>query len=176
MWVTSDRLARRTCPSTSCGIVGQHFFREAADVVGIQGDWARISKRYDASCVGGKSQYVDDGNAACTTDNGIVDGQFAEWVEVKYLSPIRPADPAEGATGLSKLVGGSDDFRTHEQAFVKAAQKLMDNGDCTEADFVEMGGFVKSFNDKGPVYFIYCGGMTAANRVYLNVSTGRTYR
>jgi hypothetical protein len=176
MWVTSDRLARYTCPSASCGIVGRLFFREAADVAEIKGDWARVSKRYDASCTGGKSAYVDEGNASCTTENGIEGGQFAEWVEAKYLSPNRSADPAEGATGFSKLVGGSDDFRIYEAAFVKAAQKLIADRECTEADFKEMGGFVKSTNNKGPVYFIYCGGMTAANRIYLDASTGRTFR
>jgi len=176
MWVTSDRLAKHTCPSTSCGTVGRYFFREAADVAEIKGDWARVSKRYDASCAGGKSAYVDEGNAACTPDNGVVDGEFAEWVEAKYLSPDRPADPAEAATGFSKLVGGSDDFRIHEAAFAEAAQKLISNGECSEADFKEMGGFVKSTNNIGPVYFIYCGGMTATNRIYLDASTGRTFR
>lgn len=174
MWVTADRLARRTCPSASCGVVGQHFFREAADVLEIRGDWARISKRYDASCSGGKSGYVDDGNTSCTADNGIEGGQFAEWVEAKYLSPDRPADPAEGATGLRKLVGGSDDFRIYEAVFIKAAQTLIESGECAEAEFD--GGFVKSTFSKGPIYFIYCGEMTAANRVYLDASTGRTYR
>lgn len=176
MWVTSDRLARHTCPSASCGVVGRLFFREAADVAEIEGNWGRVSKRYDASCSGGNSAYVDDGNAACVGDNGIVDGQLAEWVEIAYLSPNRPADPAEGAIGVSKLIAGSDDFRTYEAAFVNAAQKLMESGQCTEADFKEMGGFMKSTNNQGPVYFIYCGGMTAANRLYLNAATGKTYR
>jgi hypothetical protein len=174
MWVTADRLARHTCPSSSCGVVGQQFFREATDVMEINGDWARISKRYDASCSGGKSIYVDEGNASCTAENGIEGGQFAEWVEIKYLSPERPADPAAGATGLRKLVAGSDDFRIYEAVFVKAAQTLIERGECTEADFD--GGFLKSTFNKGPVYFIYCGGMTAANRVYLDAGTGRTYR
>jgi len=145
-------------------------------VAEVKGDWARVSKRYDASCAGGKSAYVDEGNASCTADNGIKGGQFAEWVEAKYLSPNRPADPAEGATGFSKLVAGSDDFRIYEAAFVKAAQKLIASGQCSEADFKEMGGFWKSTINKGPVYFTYCGGMTIANRIYLDASTGRIYR
>lgn len=62
----------------------------------------------------------------------------------------------------------------YDAVFMKAAQRLIENGECAEAHFD--GGFVKSTFSKGPVYFIYCGEMTAANRVYLDASTGRTSR
>ena len=85
-WVTSDRLNRRTCPSTRCGVVGQFFFREAARILETKNGWARISGYYDASCVNGRSEYVDEGNAECNPDNGIVDGRLAEWVSTQFLS------------------------------------------------------------------------------------------
>jgi len=37
-----------------------------------------------------------------------------------------------------------------------------------------MGGWLKSVNQyrKEPVYFTYCGGITSANKVYMNAETG----
>lgn len=109
-WVTSERLNRRTCPSDSCGVVGQFFFREGTTILERRDGWARVTEPYDASCANGRSEYVDTGNAACDPANGINDGKFAEWVSVRYLSDTRPPDPAAGASGTEELVAGSDDF------------------------------------------------------------------
>lgn len=177
MWVTSQYLDRHTCPSESCGIVGRLFFREAADVLEVDGDWARITDAYDASCSNGVSEYVDSGNANCATENGISDGQFAEWVRVADLATVRPANPAETAAEDERLVAQSDDFAQYRDAFTTAARTLIADGRCTAAEFEEMGGWVKSSNDRDrPVYFTYCGGMTTANRIYLNTETGEIYR
>lgn len=80
LWANADRVNRRTCPSTECGIVGQLFFREAAEVLEERDGWVRITRYYDGSCVGGRSEYVDSGNAACVASNGFDGSQFAEWV------------------------------------------------------------------------------------------------
>lgn len=75
------------------------------------------------------------------------------------------------------LVKGSDDFPRHGRAFARAAERLITDNECTAADFQEMGGFVKSQNQKSePIYFTYCGGMTIANRIYLNAETGEIFR
>lgn len=177
-WVTTDRLDRRTCPRSSCGVVGQLFFRENADVLEVKSGWARISRYYDASCKNGRSEYVDRGRSDCTTENGIVDGQFAEWVLLQSLSKTRPADPGAGAQGDAALVAGSDDFRLHKDAFAKAARSLIDRGTCTAKDFQDNGGWMKStttYRDR-PVYFTYCGGTDLSNRLYLDASTGKTFR
>ena len=177
MWVAGERLARRTCPSEGCGIVGQYFFREAADVIETRDGWARVTQPYDASCNNGRSEYVDEGPADCTAANGITDGRFAEWVRLDGLVAARPADPAEGATGFAALVGASDDFQRYGEAFAKAAQELIEARRCTAGDFRENGGFVKSSNHRNePIYFIYCGGATVGNRLYLNAATGEVFR
>ena len=177
LWVTSERLNRRTCPSESCGVVGQLFFREGVTVREERDGWARITQTYDASCVGGRSEYVDTGNAACDPANGIADGQFAEWVSMEYLSETRPPDPAAGASGIEELVSGSDDFSRYRTAFAEAAQSLIAQRRCTERDFRDMGGWVKSTSHRNqPVYFTYCGGATVANRLYLNADTGEIFR
>lgn len=176
MWVTGDTANRRTCPSTECGVVGKLFFRESAKVAETKNGWGRVSKFYDASCVGGRSQYVDSGRADCTPENGIVDGRFAEWIKLDLLSEVRPADPAAGASGTAKLVAQSDDFHRYEAAFVKAAEELMASGTCSPSDFAEFGSWAKSTSRGEGIYFMYCGGMTASNRIYLDVASGRTFR
>ncbi len=176
-WVISERLNRRTCPSDSCGVVGQFFFREGATILERRDGWARVTEPYDASCVNGRSQYVDTGNASCDPANGISDRKFAEWVSAKYLSETRPPDPAADASGIEELVAGSDDFARYRTVFVETVYSLIAQGRCTESDFRDMGGWVKSFNHRNqPVYFTYCGGATVDNRLYLNADTGDIFR
>ena len=176
-WVTADRLNRRTCPEVTCGSVGVLFFRGGVTVYEERNGWVRISRRYDASCYNGESEYVDSGNAACNEENGIVDGRFAEWVSEAYLSSERPSDPAAGATGDHALVSGSDDYRVYSDVFAKAASELIAAGSCSRADFEEMGGWFKSsFRADEPIYFTYCGEMILDNRLYLNASTGEVFR
>jgi hypothetical protein len=177
-WVTAQYLDRHTCPSDRCGVVGRLSFREAATPIERRDGWVRISRVYDASCRNGRSQYVDEGNADCSADNGIVDGQFAEWVREDSLAAERPADPAETATVDEALIANSDDFTQYRRAFVTATQSLLADGRCSAADFEEMGGWLKATMERRnePVYFTYCGGMTIANRLYLNVETGEIFR
>lgn len=178
LWVTAERLHRRTCPDTQCGSVGWLFYREQAIVYEKKGGWGRVSKYYDASCNNGVSEYVDTGNAKCATANGISGGKFAEWVSLDYLAATRPPDPGVGAAGFEKLVSGSDDYRQYKSAFVAAAKKLIANGRCTSDDFEQAGGWTKStttYRNK-PVYFVYCGAFTLSNRLYLNASTGEIFQ
>lgn len=92
LWVTTDRLHRRTCPSTDCGSLGWLALGEGVTVREIQNGWARISDPYDAACRGGASGMVETGNAACTQGNGIEGGRLAEWVSASFLSSTRPPD------------------------------------------------------------------------------------
>ena len=183
-WVTTDRLHRRTCPSMDCGVVGMFFFREGVPVYEHRDGWVRVSIYYDASCMtvpqlrGERSEYVDSGNNLCHPNNGIVNGQFAEWVEQASLSPIQPEDPAAGTTGDEALVAGSDDYRIYKDAFAKAARSLIDSGQCREQDFRDWGGWGKSVTGYPgqPVYFIQCDSSRGYNRFYLNAETGRIFR
>ncbi|QPC44609.1 hypothetical protein HW532_19025 [Kaustia mangrovi] len=174
MWVTSDDLNRRTCPAVSCGIVGTLMFRESAQVFERKADWVRITQYYDASCKGGRSEYVASGNAACVPSNGIEDGRFAEWVSAKYLSARRPADPAENAQGTAKLIGHSDDFAIHQDEFVKATERLLASGTCTAKDLTDVGGWMRSTSRGSGVYFTLC--RSGSDRIYLDIETGRTFR
>lgn len=169
LWVNTNTLNRRTCASQSCGKVGFLLFRESAQVFERKGEWVRITKYYDASCKNGYSEYVDAGNKTCTSDNGIVDGQFAEWVSAKYLSIERPADPAQGATGMAKVISQSDDYTAHKEAFILGAENLIVSGRCTAQDIESAGGFVRSVNRGNGYYFTYCGNF---EKYYLNARSG----
>lgn len=117
---------------------------------------------------------MESGKADCTPTNGIEGGQFAEWVLSDLLTAQRPADPSEGATGTAALIGQSDDFRLHREAFVKATDELIASGTCQASDFEEWGGWMKSSNKGAGIYFSYCGG--GSDRIYLNVGSGRVFR
>lgn len=176
LWVSSDRVARHTCPSVKCGVAGQLMFREGVEVLETKGVWVRITKPYSASCSGGISEYVKSGNSHCISSNGINNGMFAEWVSTKSLTKDRPADPGEEATGDEVLVKDSDDYRRYHAQFTKAARELISNGTCTAGDFEEVGGWMASPAKGGGMYFMYCGGMTKANRLYLDVHSGKVSR
>jgi hypothetical protein len=107
-----------------------------------------------------------------------VDARLSEWVPLAALSAVRPADPAETASDAEELIAGSDDFVRHREVFATAAARLIAEGACSERDFAEVGGWMKSVNEHRdePVYFMYCGGMTTAHRIYLDARTGRTFR
>lgn len=176
LWVSVDRAARYTCPSLNCGIVGQLMFREGVEVLEAKGTWVRVTKPYSASCAGGTSEYVKSGNSTCVASNGIVNGMFAEWVSTKSLTKNRPSDPGKDATGDDVLVRSSDDYRLYGAQFAKTARELIDNGTCTDADFKESGGWMSSPTKGQGIYFMYCGGMTTANRLYLDARSGKVSR
>lgn len=177
LWVTEQYADRHTCPSEDCGVVGRLFFREAAEPMEEKDGWVRVSKYYDASCVSGRSEYVDEGASECRESNGIVDGQFAEWIKKTKLSEERPADPAHTASASEEMISQSDDFNLYREEFLIAANILISDGTCSASDFEEMGGWAKSSNHRNkPIYFTYCGGMTISNRVYVDVSDGRIFR
>jgi hypothetical protein len=176
MFVVADRLTRRTCPSTTCGTLGELLYRQSVEVHEEQQGWARITKLYNASCINGISEYVDRGNARCDRNNGIIDGNVAEWVSLRFLSTDQPADPAETAQNGEELVAQSDDFRVHRETFARKAGELIEQGRCTEGDFEEWGGWTSSPSKGDGVYFIYCGGAHVDNRLYLDVRTGRVFQ
>lgn len=91
LWVTAERLNRRSCPSTDCGSLGQFVLGEAVTGRERRDGWVRVSDPYDARCRDGVSARVDSGPAACSAANGIAAGQVAEWVSAEFLSATPPA-------------------------------------------------------------------------------------
>ena len=78
---------------------------------------------------------------------------------------------------IEDAIKSSDDFQTYKNAFLIATSTLIENGTCTVAAFKEMGGWVRSQAHKPKsVYFMYCGGMTVRNRIYLDVKNSEIFR
>lgn len=81
------------------------------------------------------------------------------------------------ALEVEQLIANSDDLERHRAAFTQAAIELVEDGTCIEAEFIENGGWVRSTSfGPRPVYFMYCGGATVANRLYLDAATGEMFR
>jgi hypothetical protein len=178
MWVITDRADRKACPDEKCGSVGMLFFREGVNALEEREGWVKITALIDAACEGNKSAFVKEGNASCSSSNGIIDGKYYEWVNKASLSTMRPEDPAKKATGDYTLIKDSDDYRLHKDVFAKTAQALIEQNTCTAQDFKEQGGWMKSVNPetrKKPIYFTYCGGINMSNKIYLNARTGKVY-
>ena len=137
----------------------------------------RITKYYDGACVNGMSKFVDVGQSKCDETNGFKDGMFAEWKHKSNLTFSPPPDSSKNAGRKYDLVKQFDDFRLHKEVFAEAAGELIDSGKCTAADFKEMGGWMKSIDQKNKsVYFTYCGGMRSSNKIYLDAASGQTWR
>lgn len=84
---------------------------------------------------------------------------------------------ARAAAAAQRLIEGSDDLDEHRAVFARVAVELVENGTCTEAEFVENGGWVRSTTfETRQVYFMYCGGSAVANRLYLDATTGDVFR
>jgi hypothetical protein len=158
-YVTADHVDERLGPSSKAKSTNTLFKRQKVTVFEVRSGWARVSKYYD----GGAE---------------LMSGQVARWVAVKDLSSVRPADEkANGADpALFKALKDSDDFALYRVAFMGGSQKLIEAGTCKLRDFNDNGGWSKSTNHGGAVYFTYCGGNRRENRLYLDASTGRTFR
>lgn len=86
MVIHVDDVQRRTCPSTECGVIGRFFSGESVPVYETTNGWSRVSGYYSAGCHDGRSAFVERGPSACTAANGIVSGEFAEWVRSEFLA------------------------------------------------------------------------------------------
>ena len=85
------------------------------------------------------------------------------------------------ANADNKLINAlkfSDNFDLHKEAFIKHSKKILDSGKCSFEDFKENGGWAKATgsNAQKPVYFIYCGGFTLKDKLYLNISNGKVWK
>lgn len=78
---------------------------------------------------------------------------------------------------VQEAIAQSDDYEIYRAEFTKAATTLLKSRRCGRYEMTQYGGFVKSTTTykKQPVYFIYCGGMTIKNRIYLDVSSGELF-
>lgn len=79
---------------------------------------------------------------------------------------------------LLRSLQNSDDYEQNIEAYVAAAERMIELGICTMDDFSAAGGWIKASgaNQNRPIYFTYCGSFTISGRWYLNVADGRFYQ
>lgn len=103
--------------------------------------------------------------------------EVAEWVPLSGLVEEAPViTPEERKKTLLGYIEKSDDLLQFESVFVQKTDQLLKDGTCSPDDFEELGGWVRSVKyQERDVYFVYCGGMKHANKIYLNVQTGEIF-
>ncbi len=103
--------------------------------------------------------------------------EVAEWISLEGLTVEPPViTPEERTKTLIGYIESSDDFLLHQEKFLSTTDTLLKEGSCSPKDFEELGGWVRSLTfGEQPVYFIYCGGLSQTNKIYLNVQTGKIF-
>lgn len=139
------------------GLITDYLYKgEKVEVLEKQGEWARISD-YIVLKEGGP--------------------QTAEWVSMSGLSDDEVIiSEKESIEILDSYLVKSDDLKIHKEKFRKTVAELISDGECDPSDFEELGGWVKSvkYSDRD-VYFIYCGGLSLENKIYLDVNTNEIF-
>ncbi|MEZ8581957.1 SH3 domain-containing protein [Vibrio splendidus] len=139
------------------GLITDYLYKgEKVEVLEKQGEWARISD-YIVLKEGGP--------------------QTAEWVSMSGLSNDEVIiSEKESIEILDSYLVKSDDLKIHKETFRNTVAELISDGECDPSDFEELGGWVKSvkYSDRD-VYFIYCGGLSLENKIYLDVNTNEIF-
>ncbi|MEZ8784004.1 hypothetical protein AB6D77_15195 [Vibrio splendidus] len=139
------------------GLITDYLYKgEKVEVLEKQGEWARISD-YIVLKEGGP--------------------QTAEWVSMSGLSNDEVIiSEKESIEILDSYLVKSDDLKLHKETFRNTVAELISDGQCDPSDFEELGGWVKSvkYSDRD-VYFIYCGGLSLENKIYLDVNTNEIF-
>lgn len=139
------------------GLITDYLYKgEKVEVLEKQGEWARISD-YIVLKEGGP--------------------QTAEWVSMSGLSNDEVIiSEKESIEILDSYLVKSDDLKIHKEKFRHTVAELISDGECDPSDFEELGGWVKSvkYSDRD-VYFIYCGGLSLENKIYLDVNTNEIF-
>ncbi len=139
------------------GLITDYLYKgEKVELLEKQGEWARISD-YIVLKEGGP--------------------QTAEWISMSGLSSDEVIiSEQENREILDSYLSKSDDLKLHQEKFRNTVAKLISEGECDPSDFEELGGWVKSvkYSDRD-VYFIYCGGLSLENKIYLDVNTNEIF-
>ncbi|WP_244896773.1 hypothetical protein [Vibrio panuliri] len=154
-YVSPEKLGVREHPDKSAFIDSVLYRGDKVHVLEKRDGWGRISPYY----------VYQEGEP-----------EVAEWVPMSALLEVPPTiTQAERIKTISSYIEGSDDFKQHFDILIKTTDDLLKEGICLPPDFEELKGWVKSIKYSQDVYFVYCGGIKQANKIYLNVQTGKIF-
>jgi len=154
-YVSPEKLGVREKPDNSAFIESVLYRGDKVHILEKRDGWGRISPFY---------VYSEGGP------------EVAEWIPMDALLEVPPTiTKQERIKTISSYVEGSDDFKQHFDVFIQTTDDLIKEGICLPPDFEELKGWVKSVKYDQDVYFVYCGGLKQANKIYLNVQTGKVF-
>ena len=157
--VTADSLNVRLAASTSAKLVSKLQLRQKIEVLEVKDGWARISEYYSGESEG-------------------LDGYVARWVFAAHLAArARVEDNIKVSSAVVEAIQASEDLEEFQDTFARASQRLVNSGQCTLSDFRDIGGWWKSAaHNPGAVYYTYCGGASNNDRIFIDTTTGETFR
>ncbi|WP_228481411.1 hypothetical protein [Vibrio fluminensis] len=154
-YVSPERLGIREHPNMSAFIESELYRGDKVHILEKRDGWGRISPYY----------VYKEG-----------EDEVAEWIPMDQLLEVPPTiTKAERIKTISSYIEESDDFKQYFDVFIKTTDDLIREGICLPPDFEELKGWVKSVRYSEDVYFVYCGGIKQANKIYLNVNTGKIF-
>lgn len=154
-YVSPEKLGVREMPDKSAFIESILYRGDKVHILEKRNGWGRISPFY---------VYNEGGP------------EIAEWIPMDALLEVPPTiTKQERIKTISSYVEGSDDFKLYFDVFIKTTDDLIKEGICLPPDFEELKGWVKSVKYEQDVYFVYCGGLKQANKIYLNIQTGNIF-
>lgn len=155
-YVSPERLGVRERPDANAFIESVVYRGDKLHILEKKEGWGRISPYY---------VYEDGGE------------EVAEWVPMDALLEVAPTiTKEERVKTISGYIENSDDFKQYFDVLIESTDKLLKEGTCTPEDFEETSGWMRSvtFSERD-VYFVYCGGLKQANKIYLDVQTKETF-
>jgi hypothetical protein len=158
-FVTANTLNVRLAANTMGSVASKLHRGQEVEVFEIANGWARISEYFDGGSEG-------------------LSGKVARWVSATHLS-AKPPTPKkiDGNSSIVWAIGASDDLAKHQDAFVQVSKILVDSGECKISDFRDIGGWWRSAAHKPrPIYYTYCGGASNSHRIFVDITTGQTFR
>ncbi|WP_394125988.1 hypothetical protein [Vibrio hepatarius] len=155
-YVSPPRLGVREMPDFDAFVESVVYRGDKLHILEKRDGWGRISPYY---------VYEDGGP------------EVAEWVPMEALLEVAPTiTKKERLETVGQYIENSDDFKQHFEMFIKTTDNLLKEGTCVPEDFEETQGWVRSVTfDEQEAYFVYCGGLKQANKIYLNVQTGEIF-
>jgi hypothetical protein len=158
-FVTAGTLNVRLAANSSGSVASKLHRGQEVEVFEVDEGWARISDYFDGEPAG-------------------LSGNVARWVSAAHLSAKPPAPKKiDVNSSIAWAIGASDDLAKYQDTFVRVSEKLVDSGECVLSDFKDIGGWWRSTAHKPrPIYYTYCGGAANSNRIYLDTTTGQTFR
>ncbi|MGF1719607.1 hypothetical protein L4D20_06120 [Vibrio kyushuensis] len=155
-YVNTPKLGVRERPDHAAYIESVLYRGDDVTILEERDGWGRISVYY---------VYEEGGE------------EIAEWIPMEALVEDPPViTKEERHDTLMSYIDKSDDFKVHEVKFLKTTDELLKEETCSPVDFEELGGWVRSIRySERDVYFVYCGGMKQADKIYLDVNSGAVF-